>query len=197
MRLKPLLVGDLIIAFGSDGRVMVIDAPSAAGLWDKRLLNGVEAQPVTGNGLVYIAGLDQYLWAIDIHTGRTNWKYLTESPLRSPPTLIGDALYQYIPAEGLLCFAARPVDMPGGEIRWTADVEGLVLGRDGHRLLVWDESNRVLTLLDADRGSVIKTVSLPSVKHLYVTSLVDGDLIAAGDDGRVIALVPKNRSKDS
>ena len=53
-----------------------------------------------------------------------------------------------------------------------------------------------MTLLDADRGSVIKTVSLPSVKHLYVTSLVDGDLIAAGDDGRVIALVPKNRSKD-
>ncbi|MEE8131417.1 MAG: PQQ-binding-like beta-propeller repeat protein, partial [Vicinamibacterales bacterium] len=81
MRVKPLLVDEMVIATGSDGRVMVLDAPSASGIWDKRLLNEVVAEPTTGHGLLYIAGTDQYVWAIDLATGRTSWKYLAEAPV--------------------------------------------------------------------------------------------------------------------
>jgi len=195
MRVAPLLLDDLIFAAGSDGRVMVIHAPSATGVWDKKLLNGVEAQPVAAGDIVYIAGLDQYLWAIDVHTGRTHWKHLAETPLRTPPAVIDDSVYQYIPNEGLVCFEARPDDMPGGNIRWTArGVRGDVLGRDGERLIVWDEPSRTVTLVSTGRGAVIETVRLPSVASLQATELIGGDLVAAGDDGRVSRLVPKGRS---
>ncbi len=189
MRVAPVLVGDVVVATGSDGRVMVLDAPSAAGIWDKRLLNEVAATPTTDNGLVYIAGLDQYLWAIDIGTGRTLWKYLADVPLDRPPFVLAGQLYQQIPGHGLHCFVAHPVDSPAGEILWTApEVSGDVIGARDHRLFVWEADDRVLAVVDAKRGGVMESISLPDVDHLFMDG---GELFAAGDDGRVTALVPK------
>ncbi len=189
IRVAPLLVGSVIVITGSDGRVMVLDAGSAAGIWSKRLLNEVVAAPTTDNGLLYIAGLDQYLWAMDIASGRTLWKYLAEVPLDSPPTVLDGQLYQQIQGTGLHCFAAQPMDAPGGEILWTApDVNGEVIGAHGQRLFVWDADDRVLAVVDAKRGGVMTTVALPDVRHIYMRGA--NELYAAGDDGRVIALSP-------
>ncbi len=189
MRVAPLLVGSVIVAAGSDGRVMVLDAGSAAGIWNKRLLNEVVAAPTTDNGLLYIAGLDQYLWAIDIANGRTLWKYLAEVPLNSPPTVLDGQLYQQIRGTGLHCFAPHPLNAPGGEILWTApEVTGEVIGAHRQRLFVWDADERVLAVVDAKRGGVVTTVPLPDVKHIYM--LGTDELYAAGDDGRVISLSP-------
>jgi outer membrane protein assembly factor BamB len=191
IRVAPLLVNGVVVATGSDGRVMVIDAASVAGIWNKRLLNEVSAAPTTDGGLLFIAGLDQYLWAIDIASGRTHWKYLAEVPLDSPPTVLEGQLYQQIAGSGLHCFVARPLDAPGGEILWTApEVAGDVIGANRHRLFVWDSEGRVLDVVDAIRGGVMTTVNLPDVKFIYM--LGESDLYAASDDGRVIALSPMN-----
>lgn len=190
MRVAPLLVNEVIVATGSDGRIMVLDGASAAGIWNKRLLNEVAAEPATDGGLLYIAGLDQYLWAINVANGRTLWKYLADVPLDSSPTVLDGQLYQQIPGSGLHCFAARPIDTPGGELLWTAPtVRGNVIGAHAHRLFAWDDDDRVLTVVDAARGGVMETVNLPDVTHLYMRD--NGDLFAASDDGRVIALVPR------
>ncbi len=192
MRVKPLLVDEMVIATGSDGRVMVLDAPSASGIWDKRLLNEVVAEPTTGHGLLYIAGTDQYVWAIDIATGRTSWKYLAEAPVVSSPVLINRHLYQQIPRQGLYCFEARPSDAPGGKIVWTApEVHGNVIGRLGTRLFVWNAAARRLKIVDTARGGVIDTAYLPQVRHLYMDTTGGGEIFAAGDDGRVIRLVAR------
>ena len=194
IRVAPLLVGGVIVVTGSDGRVMVLDAGSAAGIWNKRLLNEVAAAPTTHDGLLYIAGLDQYLWAIDLASGRTLWKYLAEVPLKNPPTVLDGQLYVQIQGTGLHCFAPHPLDTPGGEILWTApDVTGDVIGAHGHRLFVWDAAARVLAIVDATRGGVMTTVALPDVKHLYM--LGTDELYAAGDDGRVISLSPTDRKR--
>ncbi len=192
IRLAPLLVDGMIVATGSDGRVMVLDASSAASIWSKRLLNAIEAPPTTGGGVLYIAGLDQYVWAIDVANGRTLWKFLTESPLKDPPVLIGAQLYQQIPGKGLHCFAAQPVDTPGGEILWTQPaVRGNVVGSLGHRVFVWDAGDRQLTVVDADRGGVMHAVSLPSVRYLRMSRRQGGEVFVAGDAGRVSRLVPR------
>ncbi len=189
MRVAPILLGEMVIATGSDGRIMVLDASSAAGIWNKRLLNAVVAQPTTGHGLLYIAGTDQYMWAIDLATGRTNWKYLAEAPLVNSPVLIERRLFQQIPGQGLFCFQARPVDSPGGVILWTApQVHGNVIGRIGPRLFVWNAGARRLKILEIARGGVIDTVDLPRVRHLHMDTAT-GEIFAAGDDGRVIRLV--------
>jgi hypothetical protein len=173
--------------------VMVLDIGTAAALWEKRLLAGVEAEPATGHGLLYIAGLDQYVWALDVATGRTAWRYLSESPLVESPTVIGDRLYEHIPTEGLVCFVADPVETPGGEIIWTSpDARGHVIGAHGDQLLVWDAEGQRMFVVEAERGAVKTTVDLPGVRFIKLSASDPWDLIAAGDDGRVIRLLPRN-----
>jgi len=192
IRLDPLLVGNDVAVVASDGTVMVLDAGSGTALWEKRLLSGVEAEPTAGDDLLYIAGLDQYVWALDLHTGRTAWRYLSEARLVCPPALVDDRLYQHIPTEGLVCFEARPSDAPGGKIIWTTPgVQGRVIGKHRNRLLLWDEHKPRITLLDDERGAVAATVDLPGVRHLVMDEAEAGDLYAAGDDGQVIRLVPR------
>jgi outer membrane protein assembly factor BamB len=192
IRLAPLLVGDDVAIVAGDGTVMVLDAASGMAVWEKRLLSGVEAEPAAGNGLLYIAGLDQYVWALELQTGRTAWRYLSEARLACPPALVDDRLYQHIPTEGLVCFVARPSDAPSGKIIWTRPgVRGRVIGEHGNRLLLWDDHGPRVTLLDADRGSVARTIDLPGVRHLVMSEREIRDLYAAGDDGRVIRLVPR------
>jgi outer membrane protein assembly factor BamB len=192
IRLDPLLVDDDVAVIASDGTVMVLDAASGSAMWEKRLLSGVEADPTAGDGLLYIAGLDQYVWALDAQTGRTAWRYLSEAPLVRAPTLIGDRLYQHIPTEGLVCFAASPVNTPGGKVIWTTPrVQGRVIGQHGNRLLLWDAHDERLTVLNAERGAVISTIDLPGVRHLVMSHGDGEDLYAAADDGRVIRLVPR------
>ena len=97
-----------------------------------RLLDQVACKPVIGDGLLYVAGLDQYLWAYDLNSGRTQWSVLTTAPLTASPTLVGDRLYQQIPGAGLTCFNAAPLDRPGGEQFWqAAAVTGSVVHADG------------------------------------------------------------------
>jgi outer membrane protein assembly factor BamB len=190
IRLAPVVLGREVAVVSTDGVVMVIDIGSGAGIWEKRLLAGVDAEPVAGDGLLYLAGLDQYVWALDTGSGRTAWRYLSEAPLQSAPALIGDRLYQHIPTEGLVSFVAAPIDTPGGEIVWKApDVRGSVIGARDHLLLVWDHDARELAVVEADRGAVKTTVDLPDVRHLEMSEM---DLYAAGDDGRVIRLVPSD-----
>ena len=192
VRIAPLLVDGYLVAIGADGRVIVLDPRAAARIWDKQLLNEVVAPPVAGNGMVYFAGLDQYVWGLELSTGRNVWRYLTEAPLTDSPVLIGDRLYQQIPTEGLVCFDALPVDAPGGVKMWTAaGVRGSVLSERNSRLLVWDREHRRLTVVESDRGDVVTTINLPAVQHLFAPTPTSGDLYAAGDDGRVIRLVPR------
>jgi outer membrane protein assembly factor BamB len=192
IRLNPLLVGDTIAVVASDGTVMVLDAGSATAMWEKRLLSGVEASPVASDDLLYIAGLDQYVWALNLQTGRTAWRYLSEAPLTCPPALVDDRVYQHIPTEGLVCFEARPANAPGGKIVWsTPGVQGQVIGKHGNRLMVWDDRETRMSLIDAERGAVMTTVDLPDVRHIVMSTTESGDLYAVGNDGRVIRLVPR------
>ena len=192
IRIPPLIVDGYVVTVGTDGHIMILDASSATSLWERQLLNAVIAAPVAGENMVYIAGLDQYVWAFDIQTGRIAWRHLSESPLEDSPVLIGDRLYQQIPAQGLVCFEARPVDAPGGKVIWQApDVRGNVVSRYPDHMVVWDRRQRLLTTVGT-AGAVIKSVSLPWVKHLQASGLQDGNLVAAADDGRVIRLVPRD-----
>ena len=66
---------------------------------------------------------------------------------------------------------------------------GRVIGALDHLLLVWDEHTRTMAVVESDRGAVKTSVELPDVQHLKMSGQ---DLYAAGNDGRVIRLVPRN-----
>lgn len=189
----PVVEGSLVIVTGSNGMVMALNAESATQLWSKKLLDEIVAPPVVGDGAVFVAGTDQSLWAFELGNGRGIWRYRTESPLTEPPTKLGDRVYQFVPGQGLVCLEAVPLDLPAGRVIWkAADVSGRVITKRRETLLVWDAAKRTLTTVAAGSGHLMKSVALPGVRHLESTSLDNGELFAAGDDGRIIHLVWKN-----
>jgi len=193
IKTKPLVEGNMVIVAGANGTIMALNASSATQMWSKKLLDDIDAAPVAGNSAVFVAGVDQSLWAFDLASGRGIWRYRTESPLREAPTLIGDRVYQFVPDEGLVCLDSVPLDVPGGKVVWKAkDVSGRVIEKRRDTLLVWDQGKRTVFVVSASGGHVIKTISLPSVRHLLATSLEGGNLFAAGDDGRIIHLTWRN-----
>jgi outer membrane protein assembly factor BamB len=193
IQLTPVAQGRYIVVVGNDGRVMVFDGRSASQLWSRQPLDAIVAGPIIGDGAVYAAGLDQYVWAFDLTSGRRLWRYLTESPLTESPVLIDERLYQQIPSEGLVSFEARPFNAPGGQVVWASpDVRGSVLTRRRSRLLCWDAEARRMQMAEEATGAAVESVDLPQVLHLRASSAAGGDLFAAGDDGRIIRLVPRN-----
>jgi hypothetical protein len=195
IRHKPVLVstpaGGDVIAASSAGVVVVMDARTARTIWSKPLLAGISSRPAAGGGLAFVAGEDQYLWALRLADGITAWKYFTDAPLTSGPILLGDRVVQRIPSEGLVAFEAFPMDQPDGHKVWVnKEVRGEVLGRKGRDLLVWDRSTKSLSLLD-ERGVLIQSVALPMVEQLVITGVENGDLYAAAADGRIVKLVPQ------
>ena len=192
IEIQPLLVGGYIVTIGTDGTVSVLSASYVTQYWSKRLLNAIAAAPAVGGGKVYVAGLDQYLWAFDINTGRTLWKVLTESPLSDSPVLVGDRIYQQVPKQGLVCLNADP-DSMGGQIFWKApDVKGSVLFPHGADLFAWDRASASMSVVEAKRGSLVRTVNLSKVKHILAAGKNHDELYAASDDGRIVHLVPRN-----
>jgi len=192
IEIQPQLVDGYIVAIGSEGTVTVLNAAYVTQYWSKQLLNAITAAPAVGGGKVYVPGLDQYLWAFDINSGRTLWKVLTESPLTESPVLIDDRVYQQVPKEGLACLSADPGSM-AGQVFWKApSVKGDVLFQHQESLFVWDRASSKMSLLDPKHGSVSNSISLPAVKRLLVAGQNHDELYAASDDGRVIHLVPRN-----
>lgn len=193
IQLQPVIHGDTLIAVGNDGRVAAIHARTANMHWSKRLLSAVVARPAVGQDAVYIASLDQHLWAFDLHSGREIWRHLTESELRTPPTLIGDHVYQHIPGEGLVCFEARPVDALGGRIVWkSSQAVGSVISARQGRLMLWDPQTKRITLAAVRGGAVMDQLSAGKALRLVSPNIDGSELYACSDDGRVVRLLPAN-----
>lgn len=192
IHLAPIVSEGYVVSIGAAGRIMVLNASDASQVWGAQLLDAISAAPAVGNGAVYVAGLDQYLRAFDLSSGRGLWKVLSESQLTDSPTLIGDRVYQQIHGQGLLCFNALPQDSPGGEMLWkAADVKGNVITQRRNELFVWDSQRKRLTLVDATRGSLIKTMDLPQAAQIIVAGQNNTDIYAASNDGRIVRLTPR------
>lgn len=55
--------------------------------------NGVWSAPLLHEGTLYVASMDQHLYAIDAATGEQNWKFNLEGAGASTPVLYNDVLY--------------------------------------------------------------------------------------------------------
>ena len=198
IRVEPLVYGDMVVGVGARGEVAVVDGSTVTQLWSTTLLDAVVAPPVIGDNSaddgpsLFIAGTDQYLRSVGLLDGVLRWKTLTSSPLTSSPTLVGKALYQQIPGEGLACFDAFTTTVTGDR-RWTSsEVNGNVLtATTGGRLIVWDEDHQRIQILETRKGHVVATVDLPDISSVFTNSLNNGDLYLLTVDDAILRLVPR------
>ncbi|MCE2882538.1 MAG: PQQ-binding-like beta-propeller repeat protein [Planctomycetaceae bacterium] len=185
-------VGDGVVVAGStNGTVAGYDAETGKLMWSRELLAGMTASAAIDNDTAFVASDDQYLYALDLGDGSTNWKYFTQVSLTTPPVCAGDMVLQRIPGEGLVAFAQDAGDNLNGVVRWkNQDVSGRPIALEGNTLVFWCNEHRRVTMVDAAKGYTKGSFELPAVTKLVAGSLEDGGYLAYGADGRIEKLSP-------
>jgi len=107
---------------GDVARSGVYAAPGPATLehvaWTFHTGGPIVASPVVADGVVYIASLDGYLYALDPTSGTERWKFKSRMPIASTPAIEGDTLY-FVSSTGALA-ALGTAD---GQPRWVFAAE--------------------------------------------------------------------------
>jgi outer membrane protein assembly factor BamB len=167
------------------GEVAILEPRRGGSVARGKTFGGPGAALATGDERLYIASLDQSLWAFKAYDGQAQWRYRTEYPLRTRPVFHEGKLYASVPGKGLICFEAGT-----GTALWTlSGFGGEVVGVRGGNLVAWDGA-QALTI-DPVRGDAIARVELPGVSHLVTDAFVDGNLIAVTPRGEVRKYSPR------
>jgi eukaryotic-like serine/threonine-protein kinase len=86
--------------------------------WTFKTGGPIVASPAIADGVVYVASMDTYLYAIDQETGKEKWKYKSRMPIASSPAVSGGLLYFVSSSGGL-----GAIDITNGKIKWVLPVE--------------------------------------------------------------------------
>jgi outer membrane protein assembly factor BamB len=180
---NPTPVGDMIGVVSQAGDVMLLSSGgSLAGRG--RIHEGLDNNPVSEEGLLFVAGRDRSVWAFD-SSGQFVWRYRTSSPLAAQPTAHGGVLYMDIPGQGMTAFEEMT-----GKVLWTSpNVNGTVIGSRAGKLIV--QKGQSLTLVDTSRGDILERVSTPGVVKFIVDKFDDGRIYAVNDKANVAKFIPR------
>ena len=145
-------------------------------------------QPVIDGNMIYAAGADGQVKAIDRERGKTVWKTDLDTPLSGGVGLYGDALLLGTSDGFVLQLAAS-----SGEQRWSTRLQGEVLAPpqgDG-RVVVAQTYDGKLQGLDFDSGEKLWTydsnVPVLTIRGTSTPILNNGNVYAGFANGRVIA----------
>lgn len=188
---KPTVHDGVVVAADRLGGVVALGAAGGDFRWKKNLLAGVSASPAIGAGVAFVASDDQYLYAFDLSSGATVWKYFTQTPLKTSPFVAGELVLQDVPGEGLVALTQNPESQPGGEVRWKRErVMGTPIGVVNGAAAFWCSHCRKVTLVALKDGSIVREVKLPAVEHLEADTIEAGGFVAWSADGRIERLAP-------
>ena len=179
------LVGPVLVAVARNGSIAMLDAASGTLVGRASIFGGCEADPVAGDGMVFLASVDQSVYGFSTD-GVQRWRIRTEQPLRLTPTYNAGVVYVATGDRGL-----RAIDALTGTQLWNQDkVRGRVVAIRAGRLLAWDGTTAAM--VDPATGDVIREAALPEVQDLKPDTLVDGNLYAISRGGIVAKFTPRD-----
>jgi hypothetical protein len=136
---------------------------------------------------VYASCTDTKLYALERNTGRIKWQYYSSSALKTPPSVTGTMVYQWVPGKGL-----AGIDKVNGgynrEPKWIA--------RDAVQFLSEDESHAYLrkhdnTILAVDKETgKIQFMSKTHKFDIFTPNTTDAIIYASTKEGIVVAIRP-------
>lgn len=167
---NPVEVAPGLVATVSRGGDVATHATETGSMIARaKIAGGVEANPISDGDLVYVASLDQSVYAFEAESGRRVWRHRTPAPIVVQPTLWDGLLYVSL-EQGLTA-----LDAFTGDVVWqNTDIQGWVCGTRDGELLVWNGLH--LMLIDADRGDLIDSVDVPGAIGIKVDRFEDPDV---------------------
>ena len=172
--------------------MLIFDPATGMGRGRARISGGPGAPLAASDSMLFVASVDQSLYAFDAADCSLAWRRRTEAALRERPVYHDGKLYCSIPGTGLTCFEAET-----GRETWSArDVRGHVIGLRAGRLVVWapaagSGAGGSAWTLDPSTGQVIERVSLEHVSHVFTDTFVDGNLYTGTPNGVVAKFTPR------
>ena len=126
--LLPLLLATVPAAaaqstfHGNIARTGVYDSPGPTQFsgvkWTFKTGGPIVASPAIADGVVYIASMDTYLYAVDQASGKEKWKFKSSMPIASSPAVSGGTLY-FVSSAGSLA----AIDIATGKPKWVLPTE--------------------------------------------------------------------------
>lgn len=180
----PVLVGNTVGAVTQAGDVLFVAADSGTLLSRTKVFGGLATRPVSDGGMMYIASLDQSVYAFT-PAATTAWRYKTSFPLRSQPAVHNGTVYVAIPGDGMTA-----LDAATGSVKWkTAELSGEVIGVRKGDLMVWD--GEFIYRVDAAHGEIVSKFKMAGVRAYAVEKFEDGTLYAVSNSGVVTRFVTR------
>ena len=176
---RPVEVDGTVALVSQRGEVAFLDPATGSSSAIGEIYSGLVNDPVSGDGLLFIASTDQSIYAFSPTRGEPVWRVRTPQPIVDQPMFIEGKVYVTIPGEGMTQLAAGS----GAKLWQNRGVSGRVIGKANGRIVVWDGSRAYL--LDENRGETIDSVALGNVQDLVMSAPVDGDLYVVMRDGWV------------
>jgi len=178
--------GDAAGAVSRDGTVVFVVADTGKLLGRGKLFGGPGAAPASGDGLMFVACLDQSLYAIAPDGAKERWRYRTEYPITAAPTHHDGVVYCELRGRGIVAFRAS-----SGEVLWESpEVTGKVIAMNGDKLLAWDADARVAHTLDRATGDPAARVDIPTVAMIHAEGFENAVVYTVSDAGVVSKFLP-------
>lgn len=174
-----------IATVSATGDIAVVDGLTGLFQARNRMYGGTATRMDASDGLIFVASLDQSLYAFAIDSCALVWRKRTDAPLHQPPTFHDGRVYCDMGAAGLSCFEAAT----GKELWTNARLHGEVVAFRNKRLILWDGA--VATTIDPAKGVAIDSVPLQNVSMLRPDQFADGHLYAVSPSGVVAKLSPR------
>lgn len=179
-------IGPVVGGVTSTGRVVCVDTRSNRQTGQNDIYKGPGGPLAASDELMYVASLDQSLYAFRAADARLAWKHLTPNPIVSQPVYHENVLYCSLPDTGLTAFDAQT-----GDVLWESEGQfGHVIGIRNGRLMVFD--GKRMTAIEPQRGIVLESIALSNVVHLSMDPFVDGDIYLTSREGVVAKFVADN-----
>ena len=107
---------------GNVARTGVYESPGPGRLggvkWSFATGGPIVTSPAIVDGVVYIASLDGFLYAVDQETGKEKWKFKSRTPIASSPAVFEGILY-FVSSTGALA----AIDIVTGKPKWVFATE--------------------------------------------------------------------------
>jgi outer membrane protein assembly factor BamB len=184
---QPVVISGYDVgAVSQAGDVLIVDASTGTGRGRlTSIFGGLANAPVASDRRLFVASLDQSVYAFDRESGDRTWRVRTESRIRSQPTYNDGRLYIALDREGMVSLDANT-----GERVWSnAAASGVVIGARSGALLVRDGDT--IHRLRTDSGETVESIAFAGIYDLATETFADGPIYTIDNRGLVQKFVPE------
>ena len=171
---------EFIAAISQKGEIRTLETINAHSGMTAKIAGGTDTELLTDGIGLYIASLDQSLYAFDIVDGFRYWRIRSSDPITVQHTLHEGLLYASTRDKGLMC-----IDTATGDVLWNnPEIGGWVLSVvDDSELIVW--SGFEMLAIDKDRGDIIARTPLKNISGVRTDNITDGNIYVITYEGSV------------